>query len=277
MDNIKKILKTEFQKSLFDSAIENLNDKSNKLRYNNFAYSIRELSRHFLHSLSPDNQVINCNWFIKETHNGAPSRSQRIKYAVKGGLSDEYIEQLGLDLEELRDTIIETKRIIDSLSKYTHINEDTYNLLDDEVTEKSSLVLSTFSKFVMTILDYRDDLRNEIDRVIHDQIFSEVTSTIFSEIDILSTHHYIEHSDVEEFEVVDITSDEICVEVSGYVHVVLEYGSKNERREDDGLDLYEYFAFDCSIKYKIDDDFPSKNYTVEDLAVDTSEWYDDYE
>ncbi|MBK8625434.1 MAG: hypothetical protein IPN86_07690 [Saprospiraceae bacterium] len=44
---------------LFDAAIDNLNASENKLCYNNFAYSMRELSRHILKDLSPDDKVLN--------------------------------------------------------------------------------------------------------------------------------------------------------------------------------------------------------------------------
>jgi len=42
-DQIKKILSSQFEIELFESAIHNINDKENKLRYNNFAYSIKRI------------------------------------------------------------------------------------------------------------------------------------------------------------------------------------------------------------------------------------------
>lgn len=50
MDNIndiKRLLKSQFETDLFEASLASLNKTGNKLRYNNFAYSIRELSRHF--------------------------------------------------------------------------------------------------------------------------------------------------------------------------------------------------------------------------------------
>jgi hypothetical protein len=99
---IKEILESEFEKELFDAAMANLNDDSNKLRYNNFAYSIRELSRHFLHRLSPEDDVKSCQWFEILTETGNLTRTQRIKYAIHGGLTDEILTKLGFDVEELK-------------------------------------------------------------------------------------------------------------------------------------------------------------------------------
>jgi hypothetical protein len=46
-EKIKELLTTDFESELFSASIASLNDTANKLRFNNFAYSIRELSRHF--------------------------------------------------------------------------------------------------------------------------------------------------------------------------------------------------------------------------------------
>lgn len=51
---IEKRLSGDFEHDLFDAALYNLNDVHNKLRFNNFAYSLRELTRHILARLAPD-------------------------------------------------------------------------------------------------------------------------------------------------------------------------------------------------------------------------------
>ena len=61
-EKIKQLLSNQFEQDLFEASLASLNDRTNKLRFNNFAYSIRELSRHFL-SLSTDKtkkQAIKC-------------------------------------------------------------------------------------------------------------------------------------------------------------------------------------------------------------------------
>lgn len=110
MKEIKHILGSEFERSLLDAALHNLKDTDNKLRYNNFAYSIRELSRHFLHRLSPEENVLACNWFEPITDNGKPSRAQRIKYAIQGGINNDNLIELGFDVEELEDDIKALKK-----------------------------------------------------------------------------------------------------------------------------------------------------------------------
>ncbi len=46
---IGKLVSTLFEKELAHASIDNLFEVKNKLRFNNFAYSMRELSRHVLY------------------------------------------------------------------------------------------------------------------------------------------------------------------------------------------------------------------------------------
>ncbi|WP_282076154.1 hypothetical protein [Maribacter aquivivus] len=272
-EQIKKILSSEFEIELFESAIHNLDDKENKLRYNNFAYSIRELSRHFLHRLAPEDSVTACEWFEIITDNRKPTKTQRIKYAIQGGINDEILNELGHDSEELNDEIKSIKKTIDSLSKYTHINPESFNLNNDEITEMSNKVLSEFKIFAERIESYRDDLRHFLDGKIEEHMIDGVISSYYKNVDILAPHHSIEYSEISEYHIIDINQSSIVVEVSGVIHFILEYGSKKERREGDGLDLHETFPFETKIFYEINADFPSGKYEIEEFDVDTEEWY----
>lgn len=117
VNDIKRLLTSQFETDLFEASLASLSETGNKLRYNNFAYSIRELSRHFLHRLAPEQNVKNCSWYKKETEDGKPTRSQRIRYAIQGGITNKTLEKWGFDIEELNETIKEIKAVIDTLSK----------------------------------------------------------------------------------------------------------------------------------------------------------------
>lgn len=64
------------------------------MRFNNFAYSIRELSRHFLNTLAPEEDLVLCSWYTAEPEKGKITRGQTIKYAIAGGLLDNDIDDL---------------------------------------------------------------------------------------------------------------------------------------------------------------------------------------
>lgn len=275
INKIKQLLTSDFELDLFDAALASLNDKHNNLRYNNFAYSIRELSRHFLYNLSPEQNIRNCSWYTEETEDGKPSRTQRIKYAIQGGIDDKTLKKWGFNIEELKQTIREIKASIDSLSKYTHINPEVFNLADSEIEQKSRETLSSFESFVKMIESYRTELKNFLDGHIEEHMIMSVVTNSFINVDSLAPHYSLNYSEVTDYHISEINDHEIIVSVSGDLYVTLEYGSNQERREGDGLDLDEDFPFETKIRYEIDDNFPSSEYEVDDFDVDTSEWYGD--
>jgi len=277
LERIKQILSSQFEIDLFDASIANLNDKTNKLRYNNFAYSIRELSRHFLYSLSPESNVENCNWYKPETEDKRPTRYQRIKYAIQGGISDEILEKWGFDIKELTEKIKIVTKTISSLSKYTHINPEVFGISDTLIEENSKKVLDTFLIFVETINEYKEKLKDFLDGHIEEQMISSVVGNFFENVDSIAPHYSLDYSEVSEYQISEITDSEIIVEVTGNIYVTFLYGSSKERREGDGLDIEGHFPFETKVKYEISEDFPTDKYEIEDYDVDTSEWYgDDY-
>lgn len=274
IEKIKEILSSDFEIELFASAIYNLNDKENKLRYNNFAYSIRELSRHFLHRLAPNDKVKECDWFKVKTENGLPTRIQRIKYAIQGGINDKTLDELGFDSNELNKEVISIKKTIDSLSKYTHINPESFNLKDKEIDEMSTKVISEFNIFAEKIDNYRKALMHFLDGRIEKHMIDEIISNFYENVDMISPRYSLNYSELSEYQIVEIDQNSIIVEVFGNIHFTLEYGSKKERREGDGLDLYKAFPFQTKISYKISNEFPSNQYEIEPFDVDTSKWYE---
>jgi hypothetical protein len=272
IEKIKSLLTSKFELDLFEASLASLNEKNNKLRYNNFSYSIRELSRHFLHKLAPDVNVKNCSWYKKESNNGEPTRTQRIKYAIQGGVEDKILEKWGFEIDKLKEIIKLVKSTIDSLSKYTHINPDVFDLKDVEVEQQSKDVLYAFESFVKTIEKYSNQLTTFLDGKIEEQI---TFSQSFINIDCLAPHYSLNGGEVSDYHVVKITDHEIIVSVNGYIYVTLEYGSRQERREGDGLDLNESFPFETIVRYEIDEEFPLNSYEVEEFDADTSKWYEE--
>ena len=130
-----------FEQELFLAAIANVDDTSNKLRLNNFAYSMRELIRVVLERLAPNEEVVNAPWFQPndKEHPNKVTRSQRIKYAIQGWLSDDYVTNtLRIDHQ---DNDKELRKNIDELSKYTHVTESTFNIEPVKITELALGVL----------------------------------------------------------------------------------------------------------------------------------------
>jgi hypothetical protein len=277
IEKIKRLLTNEFELNLFEASLASLSDGNNKLRFNNFAYSIRELSRHFLYNLAPEENVKDCVWFISETENAKPTRNQRIKYAIQGGIDNELLKKWGVDINEINEVINDVKDTINTLSKYTHINPEVFDINLAEVEKRSQEVLESFIGLVETIENYREFLKSFLDGHIEEHMVLSVVTNSFENIDNLAPHYSLEDSEIVLYHVSEINPHEIVVDVSGNVYVTLEYGSRQERREGDGLDIRQSFPFETKIRYQIDEDFPLNSYEVDDYGVDTSSWYDEDE
>ncbi len=123
--------------------------------------------------LAPDEEILKCSWYknlIQDKENGI-TRSQRVKYSIQGGISDEYIiETLGIDVAELNRKWKET---IDRLSKYTHVNPDSFNLPDEKVDEYSKSACECFELLFIQI--------NESRKLILDKLSDNLLSRVFQE------------------------------------------------------------------------------------------------
>lgn len=272
-EKVRSLLTNDFEKHLYEACLANLDDVNNVLRYNNFAFSIRELSRHFLKTLAPDENVKRCSWFKEETPNGNLSRGQRIIYAVQRGLTDKILEDMGYDLDELNIFKREMLETVDSLSKYTHIEPETFGMDAVEVERRSNKVLSVFATMVKMMDGCRKKLYDFLDTRISNHVLSDAITQSFDNIDCLAPHYSLEDIYVEDYKITDIDYEHISVDVTGKIDVVLEYGSRYERGNDDGMDVNKSFPFETTVTYTIGSDFPNDDYEVEPFDGDTSEWW----
>ncbi|MEO9061966.1 MAG: hypothetical protein ABI270_07980 [Nitrosospira sp.] len=189
-DGIDSLLKEGFERELFASLHQGLNDLHNKLRLNNFAYGMQELMRHILRRLAPDDSVIKCSWYKHEPNKPmVVSRRQRACFAVQGGLSDEYVRDiLKLETESMYTALICT---IDRLSKFTHIEEKVFGLAEAEVAAKVRETEEAFAAFCSTIWSCRAEIIDALWLQIDEAVVGKTLNTIEA-IDEIATHHSIE-------------------------------------------------------------------------------------
>lgn len=230
-------LKTGFEKELLEAALYNLGEADNKLRLNNFAYAARELTRHFLERLAPNNEVRKTPWF-KIANPEKPemiTREQRIKYAVQGYLSDEFREKvLGLDLQEVSKNL---RKSINDLSKYTHVNMDTFDVDDTTIVDTSYNIMEDTLRFFMTINEAQVLVGNAVDACIDEEMISQFYVETQDVIDILATHHEVLSYMVTEINQLAKDDETITMEACGVVNVRLQYGSDGDMRRGDGCEM----------------------------------------
>lgn len=267
-----KYVETDFEERLLRAAFKSLNDLENELAFNNFSYSIRELARHILARLSPDKNVNNAIWYTSEIPvkpNGV-TRAQRIKYAVQGGITDEFIVQvLDLDIQPLTKRII---KAIDLLSKYTHIESSTLGISLKKIYDLVNETVEIFQVLFDTIELCKTRIIKRIEREIDDSLLSHSIENTFDEIDILSTHSSVEYCYISEIQIRQITESKIFLSVQGTINVRLQYGSDHDVREGDGAVMGDSFPFTCEMIGDVNqiEEFEPN---VETMEVNTRSFY----
>lgn len=272
---LELIADNSFELGLYDAAVRNLADINNKLRFNNFAYAMRELSRHILFRLAPDSEVLQCSWYKNVTNRPhGISRVQRAIYATQGGLSDHYVRnKLNLDPTAAHKAL---QSAIDGLSRYTHIEMDVFDLAPDVVQQLAQETTEAVAGFAEVIKACRSHVIDGLEDAIQDSAIQEVLDDSLPAIDELATHFSLEEVYVDSSEVTDITHDTIHFQAKGSISVTLQWGSNSDLRNGDGAELDQTFGFTCNLTCPSTSPTPENLEVEEDsVMVDTGSWRDD--
>ncbi|WP_338656115.1 hypothetical protein [Sporosarcina psychrophila] len=269
VESISKNLEL-FEVQLFEASLGNLKIKEDPLRYNNFAYSFRELTRHILKRLAPDAEVKNCQWYVEEQE--VITRINRMKYAVQGGLTSEFLQdELLVNTPQITKAF---KKVIDKLSKYTHIEENSFNIdasIGDIMVENS---LKALADFLDTIELYKEDIKRAYIKRVYQSIIEAITSDTINEIDILATNYSIDEIYIEDVYIDSINSSLLLVNIAGIVDVEHQYGSNRDFRNGDGVRMIMSHPF--NVELQIDVITPLEiDIEIDDIKVDNSGFYDE--
>lgn len=242
-DSILPYLKTAFEKDLLEAALANLNDSNNKLRLNNFAYAARELTRHFLERLAPDKEVLGAPWFTveNEAKPNEPTRGQRIKYAIQGYLSDEFLKnELYVDLTEVSKNL---RKSINDLSKYTHVNPSTFNVDEATIVDVSYNIMEDTLRFFMTVTEAQIKVMKAVDSSINEEMASQFYIETKDELDILASHYEVLGYLITSLTQLAKDDETVTMQADGMVRVRLQYGSDGDMRRGDGYETVVKFPF----------------------------------
>ena len=274
----KEFIKEGFEIKLLDAAINNLKEQKNVLRFNNFACSIRELSRHILHRLAPDDEIQRCSWY-KPTYNEQNeitiTRGDRVSYAIHGGFDNNQLGLMGL-LERTKTVKSNLSKTFDLLNKYTHINADTFGMSDKETETKANAVINAFNDFFEAILSARDTIIKLLEEQIDKKVMEETLYSTNSDVDLLATHASIEEYEIQKIKIISVTSTNVEIEVYGDIEARLQYGSDGDLRRDDGFVFNETFPFCATMQAPISKKLKHFKIIGEiQFAVDTNSFYED--
>ena len=264
-------LAAPFERDLLRAAFDNL-DVGGPLSVNNFSYALRELLRHVLHRRAPNDKVRACSWFKPDlTAQDGITRAHRATYAIQGGLSDPFVtKKLKIDVPSARRDLL---RAIDSLSKYTHIEESTLGIKKKEADRIAGECLEAVRYFLDRIVECRTEVIEALAESIDHHLIDHVISETIDSIDELATHHRIDEISVDDIEVREIGPDSIKLAVEGSVGVELQYGSNSDVENDIGAVMSDSFPLRAELTVKMVRPL-GKEASVDSFMVDTRSWYE---
>lgn len=263
---LEELLPDDFSKTLLAGGLAVL-ASGIPIRAHLFAAALREVVGHLLQSLAPDEDLTQAVWFTKEADR--PTRRQRMKYAIQGGVSDDMADKLGIDTSDMHRDV---GAVIAELNKRTHVRPNT--LLTDraEVDAFANDVVDAVIDFLHAIKDMRDAVA---DAVVHNAsmpVFGSFLQESNDVIDVLSTHSFVEQVDVTEVRVLGIRLHEIEYEAEGTVYVELNYGSSSDRAQGEGATMHDEYPFKCRMSGAVTD--LADIHDVTKMEVDTSSFYE---
>ncbi|EJL6271789.1 hypothetical protein NMR30_003585 [Vibrio cholerae] len=269
---LNDVLLDGFERNLLDAAFINLLTE-NPLRLNNFAYALRELTRHLLHRLAPEGELRSCSWFKPDvsSKNGI-TRAHRIKFAIQGGLSDFYVTKK-LQIDEVDNISKELVTIINGLSNYTHIEEKTFNSCPHDVESMAERCLAVTQQFVNKINELRTVVAEKLFNDVDQALITRINSDSVVELMEISTHQYVEEIIPETIYVSKIGANYLKIKVKGTIEALLMYGSASDRRRGDGAEIPVSFPVESEMNIQFTP--PLGRYIdLDSFHVDISSWYE---
>lgn len=267
-----------FERSLFVSALRNLSDVENPIRFNNFAYAMREVVINMLRQAAPVADVERCSWYTKKSGEvGKITRGEMVRYAIQGGLSKKTVaELLGTDegeneVEELVSSF--PKLFQKSLNEHTHIRRNTFDIGAERSEELACAVLESVHDILYLVNSCRHEINRHISGKIDDAVLTEFIGTVFPDLDLLYTHTTIEQVHVDEHSIIRIDANSVHIRGSGTVYVDLQYGSGSDMTSGIGAAAQDSFPFEFTCTADISN-LGNVHVFERDILVDTSSFYE---
>jgi hypothetical protein len=237
-DALRKQLPDDFSRSLLDGSLRVLRDGENAVRLNLFCAGLREVYSYVLQERATDADIRATPWFppMREARKRAephltdaqldrPTRTARMMFATQGGLSDAAMKEMNIDVAAEH---AELKSFYDDLSAHTHIRPDRLISEQKEIDAVAAAAIGSLSTFLQAIDDARTAIAEAIIDALGAAAFEELTKETVDDLDILSTHTYVEATLVEEAKVTKITPTRLFYELAGHVILTLNYGSGSD-------------------------------------------------
>jgi hypothetical protein len=243
-------LPDDFSRAVLSGSLRALSDDNNRIRVSLFALGIRELVRHVLEQMAPDDEVKRCKWFT-HAHDNAdkPStrsgervkvtRRDRMIYAIQGGIPDTLFKKTGFDNKRAQDRLLST---IDGLNKHVHMQPEYLMTPAASIVGLVEEVFEVVFDFLEAVEEFRVQVREAVSSSVNEEVFKAFFLTV-DNLDVLSTHTRVEAVQADDVLAVKLGASEVLFEVSGTVYVELIYGSGSDERSGNGARINDQYPF----------------------------------
>ncbi|BCW89970.1 hypothetical protein sos41_31380 [Alphaproteobacteria bacterium SO-S41] len=252
----------EFSKELLDEAIRILGDQSYKYRLHIFATLVRETITHTLHELAPTAAVEACPWFKQAEDTHGPTREQRLRYAMQGGMTDDFVDGLPTDLEDERRDLL---KAFSSLNKHTHLRPG--RLVEDQ-TEMDRYAQDTFKAlldFLLAARTFRTTLSDYLEGAVAESLTHHTFEKHLDELAEISGGYEVNGVWPDNLVVEAIGPTEIVMKVESEVDVTLHYGGRG-----DSTSMNDSYPFTATILVRVDD---LSHIDVRSFEIDNSSFF----
>ncbi len=258
------------EQRMLKSSLRSL-DFEDDMKYNSFGHKFREMMTKVLHRLAPDEAVLACPWYVNE-HDDKPTRRQRLLYAIKSGLEDDFIQsELEIDLAPIAKRL---GKVVSKLNKYTHFGDDTFDVNQEVGEAFVSESIDFLLDFFLSIDEIRTQIVDAYEVILDEKITEATVNDVMLEIDVLATHYTVEGNTIDTISVTNIDAHYIYIYVEGSVDIKHQYGSDGDLRRGDGAEFEDSYPFVINLQVSVIDPLDIEIETT-DIVVDTDQFYDD--
>jgi len=225
-----------------------------------------------LYDLAPEKHIKACGWYQEEKNkDGAViiTRAQRIKYAIHAGLPEDFVKDTLL--VDVRETISEFNVLVKSLSKFTHVGPETFNVDPAKADRLAQDALDIFILLFQTIDECRGQVELEVEDNAINAVDDELISSTIRELDEIATHHQVQGCNIDDLDLIEMGPDTIKFKVTGSVDCQLQYGSDGDYSRGDGVRVDDNYPLSCELVADIATPLDLK---VTSLKVDNSSFYE---
>ena len=165
-------LEGEFERDLLTHALRNYCTMGCPIRFNNFAYVMRELLTVALNRMAPAERVTKAQWYERESDEFEVTRKQQLKYCAQGYFIDSLLPDY---VEDEKDELLrDFTKLYRKLNQYTHISPKYKGMLPKASFEFLMDLVETFSAILELSLLIKKHIIQSVEESVREIIFNHL-------------------------------------------------------------------------------------------------------